>query len=385
MNSSLKPDRLELDPQAAYATVTFEHWLSCFEAYLRSSTDDVTDFQKLQVLDARVSPQVFLIRDAPSYTEAIMLLKGQYVKAVNGVYAMHLLATRRQHPGESQAEFLHALRVLGQNCACQAVSAVQHTKLLIRDAYVTGNKSNYIRQRLREGSTLGLPETVQLTNKLEVTRVWRMPVPQQQQQHANSVSPNATFAARVCTPVNAALHRMRFAMGVGGRAISPKSARPDLSLKFLGPAVLPVACQDRPHLPRHPPCATRGRRHLHCHPPRATREGRHLRHHLLFHPRPMGAAIFDTTFDATRHAQPMGAAILEPSRCCLPGPLLTRSYAGHRYLRPAHSPPSEARLHHTRPISTSSSHEIHDGGSTGTRWPASSTPGAQTALSTQIR
>ncbi|XP_072369031.1 T-cell immunoglobulin and mucin domain-containing protein 2-like [Scyliorhinus torazame] len=41
------------------------------------------------------------------------LLKGQYIKVVNQVYARHLLATRRQHPGESQVEFLRALRILG--------------------------------------------------------------------------------------------------------------------------------------------------------------------------------------------------------------------------------------------------------------------------------
>ncbi|XP_072340617.1 uncharacterized protein [Scyliorhinus torazame] len=165
MDLLINPDRLQLSPHAANATSTFDHWLACSGAYLRAATEEPSDPQKLQVLNHRFFP---LIWDAPPYSEAMTLLKGHYVKLVNQVYARRLLAMRRQLPRETLDDFLRALQILSRNCDCQAVSAVQHTELLIRDAYVTGMKSTYVCQRLLEGGTLDHAETRQLANSLEV-------------------------------------------------------------------------------------------------------------------------------------------------------------------------------------------------------------------------
>ncbi|XP_072365655.1 uncharacterized protein [Scyliorhinus torazame] len=69
----------------------------------------------------------------------------------------------------------------------------------------------------------------------------------------------------------------------------------------------------------------------------------------------MGAAILD----AIHHARLMGAAILGPLRS-LPGAQLTQPYAGRRYLRPAYQLPSEARLHHARPVPAVPPRKVHD-------------------------
>ncbi|XP_072338521.1 protein S100-A1-like [Scyliorhinus torazame] len=66
MEDCLKPDRLELDPQAAEAKGIFSHWLYCFEAYL-SSSPAVTEAHKLCLLNARPPTMT-----APTKTEVAM-------------------------------------------------------------------------------------------------------------------------------------------------------------------------------------------------------------------------------------------------------------------------------------------------------------------------
>ncbi|XP_078073864.1 uncharacterized protein LOC144497028 [Mustelus asterias] len=170
MEQLLKPERLNLDLQAAGASNTFDHWLQCFEDYIEASTAVRTDADKLRVLHGRVSDVVYsTIRDMENYTAAIELLKRQYNKRPNEVYARHLLATRRRQPGESVDQFLRALRLLAQNCNCETVTATQYTEDLIWDAFVTGIGTTYIRQRLLEQGALDLKKTVELAESLEVT------------------------------------------------------------------------------------------------------------------------------------------------------------------------------------------------------------------------
>ncbi|XP_062888949.1 uncharacterized protein LOC134337687 [Mobula hypostoma] len=58
-------------------------------------------------------------------------LKGQYLQPENTVYAQHRLATRKQRPGESSAEFVRALQRLMWTCGCQGLTAEQHVELLL--------------------------------------------------------------------------------------------------------------------------------------------------------------------------------------------------------------------------------------------------------------
>ncbi|XP_059830764.1 uncharacterized protein LOC132396820 isoform X1 [Hypanus sabinus] len=138
MESVLRPDRLDLDPQDPDAALAFEHWLACFQSYLEEvrATEPAVMHR---ILLSRVTPKVYaIIRDLPTYDGALDALKRQYLRPVNTVYARHHLATRRQRPGESCAEFLRALQTLVRACDCKTLTAEQHAELLVRDAFVMG-------------------------------------------------------------------------------------------------------------------------------------------------------------------------------------------------------------------------------------------------------
>ncbi|XP_072338117.1 uncharacterized protein [Scyliorhinus torazame] len=169
MDLRIKPDRLQLHPQADNAKKDFAHWLACFEAYIESATDPIPGAQKLQILYTWLSSDVFpLIQDPPTYAEAMALLKVNYAQQTNKIYARHPLSTRHQLPGESVEDFWRALLALVRDCDCQAVSAAEHSNLLMRDAFITGMGSAYTRQRLLEGATLDLAATKQLALSLTV-------------------------------------------------------------------------------------------------------------------------------------------------------------------------------------------------------------------------
>ncbi|XP_072095991.1 uncharacterized protein [Mobula birostris] len=167
MEQALRPEKLDPDLQMPDAGNAFELWLACFEAYLEEikATDPVA---KRRVLLSRVSPRVYsLIRDQPNYDGGMNALKRQYLRPINSVYARHRLATRQQRPGESSAEFVRALQTLVRACNCQELPAAQHAELLMRDAFVTGTRSVYVRQRLLEKADLTLSSTIELADTLE--------------------------------------------------------------------------------------------------------------------------------------------------------------------------------------------------------------------------
>ncbi|XP_059827450.1 uncharacterized protein LOC132395170 [Hypanus sabinus] len=170
MEPVLRPDRLDLDPQDPDAALAFEHWLACFQSYLaelRATEPAVMH----RILLSRVSSKVYsFIRDLPTYEGALDALKRQYLRPVNTVYARHRLATRQQRPGESCAEFLRALQTLVRPCDCKALTAEQHAELLVRDAFVTGLRSVYMRQWLLENSDLTLSSAIEKANALEAAR-----------------------------------------------------------------------------------------------------------------------------------------------------------------------------------------------------------------------
>ena len=111
----------------------------------------------MQVLTNYVSPRIFeYIEHCEVYNDAIATLKALYIKPTNEIFARHLLATRRQQSGETLDEFLQALKTLSKDCKFKDVTAAVYKDEAIRDAFITGLQSNYIRQRLLENSTLDL-------------------------------------------------------------------------------------------------------------------------------------------------------------------------------------------------------------------------------------
>ena len=97
MDKVLRPERFEVDPSATGASKASIHWKRTFENFLSVLPGEGLD--KFGVLTNFVSPAVFeYIEECSSYESAIESLQNIYVKPTNGIYARHVLATRRQQP-----------------------------------------------------------------------------------------------------------------------------------------------------------------------------------------------------------------------------------------------------------------------------------------------
>lgn len=155
MERILRPDRFDTDPNSSTATREWKHWFKTFSNYLESIADHNPN--QLNVLVNYLTPRVYdYISECTSYDGAILILSELYVKPKNEVFARHLLATRQQKPGETLDEFLQALKSLSTDCNFKTVSAQQHKEEFIRDAFISGLRSQQIRQRLLENKTLEL-------------------------------------------------------------------------------------------------------------------------------------------------------------------------------------------------------------------------------------
>ena len=87
---------------------------------------------------------------------AIQKLTGKsiYIKSHNIIFARHLLATRKQKPGESLLEFLQALHALSKDCSFTDVTTEVYGGELVKDAFINSLTSRHIRQLLLENYEL---------------------------------------------------------------------------------------------------------------------------------------------------------------------------------------------------------------------------------------
>jgi len=120
------------------------------------------------VLTNFVTPKIYqYIEDVTEYDLAIETLGKLFIKPKNEVYAHHVLATKNQHPLESVREYMQVLRTLSKDCNFQQVTAVQHQSEYIRDSFIRGLRSSWMRQWLLENVTLGLEEVFNQACTLE--------------------------------------------------------------------------------------------------------------------------------------------------------------------------------------------------------------------------
>ncbi|XP_068211794.1 uncharacterized protein [Palaemon carinicauda] len=155
MAKLLKPSRLDTDPSSSNAAKEWKHWHRTFTNFIEESGDAAPD--KLRALVNCVSSSVYeLIEDCSTFESAIAKLDSVYVKLPNEIFARHVLATRRQQSGESIDEFLRELHKLSKDCNFQPVTAEQYRQELVRDAFINGIASVFIRQRLIENKSLNL-------------------------------------------------------------------------------------------------------------------------------------------------------------------------------------------------------------------------------------
>ena len=115
------------------------------------------DLDKFTVLSTFVSPSIFQhIEDCTDYETSIKTHQVLFIKPKNEIFALHVLATRKQAPTETLDEYLQALKTLSKDCNFKNVTVAQYCEESIRDAFISGLQLSLIRQRLLENQTLDL-------------------------------------------------------------------------------------------------------------------------------------------------------------------------------------------------------------------------------------
>lgn len=170
MERILKPERLDIDPNSSDGAKDWTHWFRTFKNFLGALTNPTT-VNKVTVLTNFVSSKIFdCISECATYDEAILILKGLYLKPTNEIYTRHKLATRHQALGESLDEYLLALKTLSKDCNFKTVSAENNKEAYIRDAFISGLNSAAIRQRLLENIRLDLRTMFDQARSLETAQ-----------------------------------------------------------------------------------------------------------------------------------------------------------------------------------------------------------------------
>ena len=137
-----------------------------------------------------VSSSVYeYIEECDTYDSAKSILEKLYVKTPNVIFSRHLLATRKQKPGESLDEFLREVRKLSKDCWLKAVSAEQYREELIRNAFINGLASPLIRQRLLENDKLDLQSAYNQTYSLDLAH-----------KNAEAYNPGVTHTTAAINP-----------------------------------------------------------------------------------------------------------------------------------------------------------------------------------------
>ena len=110
------------------------------------------------------------ISEYQTFDSALARLNGAFVKPVNEVFARYRLNTCRQNVGESLEDFLERLKNLSSNCNFTDLASAQIKETAIRDAFISGLQSGYIRQRILEDDILQLNDVFDKARRLEEAR-----------------------------------------------------------------------------------------------------------------------------------------------------------------------------------------------------------------------
>ena len=169
MDKILRPERLECDPSSPHASQDWSHWLRTFQNFL--ATLGVEPSEKLNILINFVAPTIYeFIKEEQDFDGALKTLTNLYVKPKNSIFARHLLASEKQKSEENLDQFLQRLKLLSTDCDFKDVTADICRSEAIRDAFITGMNSAFIRQRLLENVSLDLQSAFDQARTLELAQ-----------------------------------------------------------------------------------------------------------------------------------------------------------------------------------------------------------------------
>ena len=110
------------------------------------------------------------ISECQTFDLALARLDGAFVKPVNKVFARYRLNICRQNVGESLEYFLERLKNVSSNCNFTDLTSAQIKEIAIRDAFISGLQSEYIRQRVLEDNILQLNDVFDKARRLEARK-----------------------------------------------------------------------------------------------------------------------------------------------------------------------------------------------------------------------
>ena len=169
MSKALKPSRLDVDPNSPNAARLWKHWKRTFDNFIAECGDTAPD--KFRSIINFISADVYeYVEECSTYDEVVTTLERLFVKAPNKIFARHELATRKQKPGESLDEFLEELKKLSKHCNFASVTAETYRSEMVRDSFINGLSSKYIRQRLLENSKLSLNRAYKIARTLHTAQ-----------------------------------------------------------------------------------------------------------------------------------------------------------------------------------------------------------------------
>ena len=162
----MKPERLDLDPNAPNAAKEWRHWRRTFDNFIiECGIDPVPN--KHRIITNLISANVYEhVGNCTDFQSVIDTLDNMLVKSSNVISARHLLSTRRQQSGETLDQFFQDLRKLSKDGKFKANTVEE----LVRDAFINGLFSPAIRQRLLESETLCLPIVYDKANSQDLAQ-----------------------------------------------------------------------------------------------------------------------------------------------------------------------------------------------------------------------
>lgn len=161
MEKFFKAEKLSVMPEDPKANAAYEHWKSLFEFYMKvvkSEVEDIGTEEKRMFLESYLSidiaSKISHIRD---YDRALSHLNYLYKKQEKGeIMARYLLITRKQKPDESMPSYIRLLKEMVTECNLKAVDSPSREDEYVRDAFINGVSSPYVRQRLLENQASDL-------------------------------------------------------------------------------------------------------------------------------------------------------------------------------------------------------------------------------------
>ncbi|KAL7671681.1 hypothetical protein ACOME3_006581 [Neoechinorhynchus agilis] len=138
MDKTFKPDIFEANSDAADGAISWTHWKRRFNKYI-ATLRDLEPTDKLDLLINMISPK-----------------EPWSVSTQND---------------SSIDQYIQTLENLSMDCTFEPLSLIQHKKIIMRDAFVTGLRSPFVRQRILKSTNLNLYEVYAKARSLEMAQI----------------------------------------------------------------------------------------------------------------------------------------------------------------------------------------------------------------------